>query len=77
MNGSMASCLESHSYRLQATGHFPTPPERSSTLSGGYGNEAVRSAHHRADGIYALMSGQSHDPILTAARTAEPGDLMH
>ena len=46
-------------------------------MSGGYGNEAVRSAHHRADGIYALMSGQSHDPILTAARTAEPDDLMH
>jgi hypothetical protein len=22
-------------------------------------------------------AGQSHDPILTAARTAEPGDLMH
>lgn len=76
MNGSMASCLESHSYRLQATGHFPTPREIVDLVRG-YGNEAVRSAHHRADGIYALMSDQSHDPILTAARTAEPGDLMH
>jgi hypothetical protein len=46
-------------------------------VSNGYGNEAVRSAHHRAHRIYALVSGQSHDPILTAVRTAEPGEIMH
>ena len=64
---------------LSPPGHrtLPHTPREIVDLVRGYGNEAVRSAHHRADGIYALMSGQSHDPILTAARTAEPGDLMH
>lgn len=77
MNGSMAPYLESHS--LSPPGHrtLPHTPREIVDLVRGYGNEAVRSAHHRADGIYALMSDQSHDPILTAARTAEPGDLMH
>ena len=46
-------------------------------VSNGYGNEAVRSVHHRAHRIYPLVSGQSHDPILTAVRTAEPGEIMH